>query len=326
MRQDGAAIAIPSEGTSTLVEPCLSTALPPERVESGVLQYARDLLALTKPGVISLLLISTACPMVLALGKQVQFSAMLYALIGGALTSASAGVINCIWDRDIDAVMMRTRNRPLPCGRVSLFAAWLLAAVLGAAGLSALYFLLNPLSAAIALFGHLFYVLVYTMVLKRSTVQNIVVGGLAGAVPPLVGWAAATGTLGLTPCLLCLLIFLWTPPHFWALALNKNSDYRRARVPMMPVVRGEEATHLQMLVYALLLIPVSIALVWSDARLGWFSFAALLLLSAIFALKVFRLKISAAENRESRAWDVFGFSLIYLALFFVVLVVDSTVV
>jgi len=166
------------------------------------------------------------------------------------------------------------------------------------------------------------------MWLKRSTPQNIVIGGAAGAIPPLVGWVAVTGGFDFTAILLFLIVFLWTPPHFWALALNKNEDYRRAKIPMLPVVSGEQATHLQMLLYALSLIPVSIWLVFSDPLLGWFSFITLTLLGLIFSWKVYQLKnlVGAdTETKTKKAWDVFGFSLIYLALFFFCLVVDATV-
>lgn len=304
--------------------------------ESGrgvVVRLVSDFVNLTKPGVMGLLLISTACPMILAAGGRVSFALVVWALIGGALVSGSASAVNCIWDRDIDAVMERTKNRPLAAKRLSPFAALMFALALGVVGLFILAAKLNLYAAAVALFGHLFYVLVYTIWLKRLTPQNIVIGGAAGAIPPIVGWVGVTGSIDTTALLLFLIVFLWTPPHFWALALNKNSDYRLARVPMLPVVAGERATVLQMLVYALLLLPASIALVLVNPHLGWFSGVVLALLGALFLGKICQLwkltvrtaddGIADEERKTKKAWDVFGFSLVYLALFFGCLVLDS---
>ena len=289
----------------------------------------KDYIELTKPRIMVLLLISTVCPMILASGGQMQYQLMFAAVLGGALISGSASAINCVWDRDIDRLMERTKRRPLPAGRVSVVPAVIFSLVIGVVGLLVLALMANPLAAAIALFGHLFYVFVYSMWLKRSTPQNIVIGGAAGAVPPVVGWVAVTGEINLTAVLMFLLVFLWTPPHFWALALNKNDDYQRANVPMLPVVAGEKVTHLHMLCYALSLIPVSILLVLSDPRLGWFSLLCMVALGLTFTYKIFQLKqlpATATEEKAKKAWDVFGFSLIYLALFFVCQVVDSLLV
>ena len=288
-----------------------------------------DYINLTKPGIILLLLISTCCPMVLASRGEVQLDKVFWALIGGALMSGSASALNCIWDRDIDAIMLRTKNRPMAAGRIAPFAALLFAGLLGAVGLVVLSYFLNPLAAAISLVGHLFYVFVYTIWLKRSTPQNIVIGGAAGAVPPIVGWAAVTGSVNIDAVLMFMVVFLWTPPHFWALALNKNEDYRRASVPMLPVVAGERATYRQMVFYAALLIPTSLLLVWTNEDLGMFSLLTLLLLGMVFLwknVKLMRLKHPDLETKTKAAWDVFGFSLIYLALFFVCLVVDSLLI
>lgn len=289
-----------------------------------------DYLSLCKPKIIVLLLISTYCPMVLASGGKLEASLAFAALIGGALVSASASAINCVFEKDSDALMNRTKNRPIAAGRLSQKEGLIFAIVIGAIGLVVLYFACNPLAAALSLFGHFFYVFIYTIWLKRRTPQNIVIGGAAGAMPPLVGWAAVTGSVNLTALLLFLVIFLWTPPHFWALALNKNEDYQRANIPMLPVVAGEAATHKQMFYYALSLIPFSIWLVFSDPYLGNFSLVALLALGIVFAFKTWQLmdlgkKGAEKEVREKKAWDVFGFSLVYLALFFVCLVVDSIV-
>ena len=293
----------------------------------GSLSYVKDLVSLTKPKIMVLLLISTTCPMILASGGAVSIETVLYALVGGALISGSASCVNCIWDTDIDALMTRTKNRAIPTGRVGVFPAILWSALLGWAGYYILNTFLNPLAGFIALCGHLFYSIVYTMWLKRSTAQNIVIGGAAGAVPPLVGWAAVAGELDTTAWLLFLVIFIWTPPHFWALALNKNEDYKRARVPMLPTVAGEKETHRQMLIYAVALIPISWFLVSSSPLLGVFSAVSLTALGVVFAYKVLKLgNLVDEEQKTIQAWDVFKFSVFYLAFFFAALVVDSTVI
>lgn len=299
----------------------------PVHVDSA-LSVISDFINLTKPRITVLLLITTCCPMVLAAHGDVSMNLLLWTLLGGALMSASASVSNCIWDRDIDRVMKRTSNRPLAAGRIPAPVASLFAAILGSAGMIVLMFRVNPEAAAVSLFGHLFYVLVYTMWLKRSTPENIVIGGAAGAVPPIVGWVAVTGTVDLDAILLFLVIFLWTPPHFWALALNKNDDYRRAGVPMLPVVAGDRITIRRMFWYAVLLLPISIWLVLANDELGLLSLTLFATLALVFILKIVRLQRIAeagdGSQRTRAAWDVFGFSLIYLAAFFAVIVLDST--
>lgn len=290
-----------------------------------LIPFVLDLISLMKPRVLSLLLISTVCPMFLASKGYIQAKEIFIALLGGFLISGSASVFNCIWDRDIDAIMERTKTRAIPAGRISVVTAVVFGLLIGLLGYFVLNYGLNSEAAIIALFGHFFYVFIYTIWLKRSTPQNIVIGGAAGAIPPLVGWVGIRGQLDFEAILLFLLIFLWTPPHFWALALNKNSDYKKAGVPMLPVVAGERETHLQMFLYSLSLIPISMWLVAISKELGFFSYSTLLFLGVVFSYKVYSLLKSAelsAEIRSKKAWEVFGFSLIYLALFFVCLVVD----
>ncbi len=292
-------------------------------------QKCADFISLTKPGVMTLLLISTGCPMLLAAGGTLSWKIALSAIFGGALVSGSASAINCIWDRDIDAIMSRTKNRPLAAGRLSPVSALLFSLVLGLVGLAVLGYQLNPLAAGVALFGHFFYVFVYTMWLKRTTPQNIVIGGAAGAVPPIVGWVAVTGSIDLTALLLFLVVFLWTPPHFWALALNKNNDYQRAGVPMLPVVAGEKVTLNQMYWYSLSLIPVIGLLTVVNAELGWFFGVVMTGVNVIFSYLIYDLRSLPAtmtEQKTEKAWRVFNFSLIHLTLFFVCLVIDSTVI
>ena len=292
-------------------------------------EYLADLASLTKPRILVLLLITTCCPMVLAAKGQVDGMLVFYALLGGALMSGSAGAFNCIWDRDVDTVMQRTKDRPLPNNRLTVTAAFVFATLLGIAGFTVLIQAVNEAAAFLSLFGHLFYVFVYTIWLKRRTPQNIVIGGAAGAVPPMVGWVAVTGKIDLDAVLLFLVIFLWTPPHFWALALNRNKDYQRAGIPMLPVVAGQNATHKQMLWYALALLPVTLALVLHNETLGVVSLVGLLSLSAMFAWKVQVLKRTLKiqpELHDKQAWDVFKFSVLYLALFFAFLVIDSVLI
>ena len=302
-----------------------------EVMETRVLTIFSDLIDITKPRIMVLLLISTVCPMIMASGGNVSFMLVLWTLIAGGLVSGSASALNCVWDRDIDAIMSRTKDRPLAAGRLSPTSAVLFALCLGFLGIWIFLAHVNAYAAAVSLFGHLFYVLVYTMWLKRSTPQNIVIGGAAGAVPPIVGWVAVTGQIDAAAILLFLIIFLWTPPHFWALALNKNEDYKRAGVPMLPVVSGERATHHQMVWYALALVVTSIWITYASPTLGVFSLIMLTGLSSVFAWKVIQLfqlgRVGAGTDiREKKAWDVFAFSLVYLALFFIVLVIDSTLV
>mgnify|MGYP003608526440 CR=1 FL=1 len=287
-----------------------------------------DYINLTKPGIMVLLLISTICPMFLAfreVGTEINYMLMLYVFVGGALVSGSASVLNCIYDKDIDQIMLRTRQRPLAAGRVRPLSAFIYAILLGAAGVAILALKANPLAAIVSIYGHLFYVIIYTIYLKRSTPQNIVIGGAAGAFPPVVGWAAVTGEITLMPILLFLVVFFWTPPHFWALALNKNEDYRRANIPMMPVIRGDRSTIYQMLVYSFILLPIAV----SPAFIinGSFSltvFSINLILSLYFIYKIVLLaRAKDDESKEVAAWSVFGFSLIHLGGFFASLVLGA---
>lgn len=308
-----------------------SIALTKTNYIQDLVASVRDYVSLTKPGVLVLLLISTVCPMFVAAGTELDFSLVLWTLIGGALISGSASAINCIYDADIDAIMQRTKNRPIPDGRIGKISASLFALVIGMLGLIVMALKVNVEAAAISMFGHFFYVLIYTLWLKRSTPQNIVIGGAAGAVPPVVGWVAVTGEINLTAMLMFLLIFLWTPPHFWALAINKNADYTKANVPMMPVVYGIKDTVLQMLVYSITLVPVSFLLVMAEDNLSWFSMIFLLGMSIWFVEKNYRLYQLTSKNifdqRMTKAsWDVFWYSIAYLGLFFGCMVIDSTLV
>ena len=276
---------------------------------------------LTKPRIIELLLITTVPTMFLA--KRGVPSPWLVAttLFGGSLSAASANVINCYLDRDIDSRMRRTRRRPLPTHQVAPLDALRFGLVLGAAGFVWLWATVNLLSAVLATAAILFYVFVYTIGLKRRTTQNIVIGGAAGAVPVLVGWAAVTGRIELPALVLFAIIFYWTPPHFWALSLRYKEDYEAAGVPMLPVVRGAEETSHQILYYTLLLVAVTL-LMYPAGRMGTIYLVAAVGLGAAF---VWRAAGLWRDVSGKRAIKLFSFSNQYLALLFLAMAVDAVV-
>lgn len=279
-----------------------------------------DYLALLKPGVMSLVVFTGAVGMMVAPGHIHPVLGVM-AVLCIALSAGGSGAINMWYDRDIDAVMQRTKHRPIPAGRVNPEAALAFGTILIAAATLLMGLATNWLAAGLLAFAALFYVLIYTIGLKRRTPQNIVIGGAAGAFPPMIGWAAVTGDISLGSVLLFLLIFLWTPPHFWALALYRNEDYTRAGVPMLPVVAGARATKLQMIVYTLLLLPSALAPTLFGYA-GWLYGAGALALSLMFilhALRVWKDPTDAAPRR------MFHFSLLYLAAVFLLLLADYAV-
>ncbi len=225
---------------------------------NGAMAHVRDYVALTKPRIISLLLWTTVTTMLVARPSGLALSTVLWTCLGGYLAAGGAGAINHYIDRDIDARMGRTKGRPIVLGRVEPVHALLFGICLGALATLQLWVTVNGLAAVLALLGLLGYVLLYTAWLKPRTPQNIVIGGVAGSMPPLVGWAAATGALALDSLYPFLIIFLWTPPHFWALALMISDDYKRTGVPMLPVVKGPQVTRVQILVYSVLLVAFTI--------------------------------------------------------------------
>ena len=280
-----------------------------------------DYISLAKPRIIPLLLITALGGMMMAQRGWPSTGLVLLTLLGGALAAAGAGAINCWIDRDLDREMLRTRRRPLPDGRIVPSHALLFGIVLGLASFVLLAFWVNVLAATLAISGLLFYVFVYTLWLKRSTVQNIVIGGAAGAVPPLVGWAAVTHRVDLTAIYLFAVIFLWTPPHFWALALRLRGDYARARVPMLPVVRGDQVARRQILAYTLLLVAVTLAVVLTGI-LGLVYLAGAVLLGSLFVgLAVLNLR----STRQHWSRWLFDYSIAYLGLLFAVMVADRIV-
>ncbi len=282
-----------------------------------------DLVALTKPEIMSLLLLTTLGAMFLASRGVPSFGLLVATLVGGAAASGGASALNHYLDRDIDERMRRTRRRPLPSQRVTDEWAIGMGLALNIVAFAVLAFFANILAASLAMAGTLFYVFVYTLWLKRSTVQNIVIGGAAGAVPPLVGWAAVTGSLDLEAWLLFAIVFFWTPAHFWALALLIRDDYARAGVPMLPVVRGDEATAWGILTYALSLVPLSM-LLFVAGGLGLLYLVVAIGLGVVFVVWAFRLLRAAAARRRAIARGVYLYSLLYLALLFVAIMVDTS--
>jgi protoheme IX farnesyltransferase len=282
--------------------------------------FAADLLTLTKPRIISLLLVTTVMPMYAA--GSPDFGTVLLVMLGGYLMAGGANAANMYFDRDIDDVMARTRTRPIPSGRMAPQAVL----AFGIASATAATFLLgrfvNVLSATLALGGFYTYVFVYTRWLKRTTPQNIVLGGAAGAFPPLVGYAAVTGQVDLRATLLFLIVFYWTPPHFWALALNKQVDYGRAGVPMAPNVWGKRETIDQMLWYSVLLVALTI-LPACIGMLGLPYLGAALVLGGWFLRDAWRVWRERDTGEWSApAWRLYKFSLLYLALLFAAMAVD----
>ena len=298
---------------------CLVAAVQTFRGASAPSGPWRDYVTLTKPRIMSLLLITGACGMFVGAQGVPPLGDLGLMLAGLALACGGASALNHVLDADIDKLMgKRTRARPVAAGRVPPSRALEFGLALSAFSFVLLASFVNVLTAALALVGNLFYVLVYTRWLKRSTPQNIVIGGAAGAVPPLVGWAAATGDLTLPALLLFAIVFFWTPPHFWALALLIRRDYEAAHIPMLPVVRGERETTRQIVLYSLVLVAVTLLpVVWWT--MGAFYLASALVLGGWFLLLAWRLR---AEPTPARASGLFHYSLAYLALLFVAMAID----
>jgi protoheme IX farnesyltransferase len=273
-----------------------------------------------KPGIITLLLVTTLGAMLVAERGVPPFGLVLVTLLGGILTSGGANVINCYIDRDIDAVMSRTRKRATATGRIAPTAALAFGIALTIGGFLLLGLVVNWLAAFLALAGNLYYVFVYTLWLKRRTPHNIVVGGAAGAVPPLVGWAAVTGGLTAPAWILFAIIFYWTPPHFWALSLLKQGEYGRVGVPMLPVVAGEEETRRQVFLYTILLSAVTLLLV--PFGMSWIYLAGALALGGYFLYLAWKL---LTDPSKAIARRTFFYSIWYLAGLFAVMVTDRLV-
>ena len=272
---------------------------------------------LTKPRIISLLLVTTIAPMYIAASPSIAL--VLWVLLGGYLMAGGANAVNMFIDSDIDEHMARTRLRPIPSGRMDRRAVLAFGILCATSATGIFAFEVNLMSAALALAGFYFYVFIYTRWLKRRTPQNIVIGGAAGAFPPLVGWAAATGRIDLAAIYLFLIVFYWTPPHFWALVLLKQKDYGKAGVPMAPLVWGERETKRQMFWYTLILLPLTL-LPYTFGALGPVYLACAAALGVKFLYEVVR--VARAAEWTKVAWRLYKFSLVYLALLFAAMVID----
>lgn len=287
--------------------------------DSAWVRTLLDYRELTKPRIVHLLVLTTFCAMLVAARGMPSVSLVIWTLLGTTLVCGSAQAINMVWDKDIDAVMERTSDRPIVKGRVDPMHAMVFAGAIGVTGVMILTYLVNPLAAAMGIAGHIYYVVIYTMWLKRRTPQNIVIGGGAGAFPPLIGWAAVTGNLSLTAWLIFGVVFLWTPPHFWALALYKDVDYEAAGVPMMPVARGETTTKFQILIYVSLLLGVSV-LLGLTGLMGIIYLSSAVVLGGLFAYCCVKLAFSDGDAWAKRT---FACSIAYLALLFGAMSIDS---
>ena len=287
---------------------------------AGARAVIRDMIALTKPRIISLLLVTTIAPMFVA--GEPSWELVLAVFVAGYLMAGGANAVNMYLDSDIDDRMARTRLRPIPSGRMQPREVLAFGLLLATTATFLFAVFANVLTAALALAGFYFYILLYTRWLKRSTPQNIVIGGAAGAFPPLVGWASVTGSVDLMAVYLFLIVFYWTPPHFWALALNKQKDYGNAGVPMAPLIWGEKETKRQMVWYTVVLIALTI-LPWAMGALGITYLVAAVVLGAIFAWGALRVQFAADFVKP--AWWLYGYSLLYLALLFAAMVVDRLI-
>jgi protoheme IX farnesyltransferase len=280
--------------------------------------HLRQFLSLTKPRVVSLIVFCAVIGMLLATPGMVPAGLLLAATLGIWLVAGAAAAVNCLVEQRIDAVMSRTRGRPLPRGELTSAQTLAFASVVGGLGLTILYALVNPLTMWLTLGTFIGYAVVYTVVLKPMTPQNIVIGGAAGAMPPVLGWAAVTGEVAPEALLLFLIIFAWTPPHFWALALYRTEDFARAGLPMLPVTHGHRFTRLYVLLYALILLACAL-LPFAYGMSGWIYLAAALALNGVFVAYAVRLYSSYSDALARRT---FRYSILYLALLFAALLVD----
>jgi len=296
----------------------------PGRDSSRFVAKTRAYVALTKPRIIELLLVTTIPAMMLAARGFPSVGLLTATLVGGSLAAGSANALNCYYDRDIDAIMMRTKNRPLNHSLVSPRSAFVFGVILGVLSLALLWLTTNALSAVLAAAAIVFYVLVYTMLLKRRTSQNIVWGGAAGCMPVLIGWTAVTGRLAWAPVVLFLIVFLWTPPHFWALAMQFKQDYAAARVPMLPVVATDAFVAGRIVAYSWAMVAASL-LLWPVARTGPVYAVAAAGLGAVFLREAYALRRRVKQGRATRSARLFHLSITYLSLLFLVVALENVV-
>ena len=278
----------------------------------------RDYYEITKPRVVALLVLTALVGMCLSVPGAIPWQLLIPSMVGIGLLSSAAAAINHIVDERIDSIMGRTHNRPIPNGKITQQSAIIFAASIAVIGFVMLYALVNPLTAWLTLSGLVGYSFVYTMYLKRATPQNITIGGLAGAIPPLLGWTAMTNEIHGHALLLVLLIFTWTPPHFWALAIHRKDDYAKVNIPMLPVTHGVNFTKTQILLYTVLLFVVGL-LPYLVGMSNWLYLIGAVVLNLMFFVYAWKLKFSADENT---AMDTFKFSIIHLMVLFIILLLD----
>jgi heme o synthase len=291
----------------------------PFRLE--LLRYWNDYYELCKPRVVALIVFTAIVGMLLATPGMVPWQPLLFGTLGIGMAAASAAAINQIVDQRVDADMLRTRNRPLPTGHLTNVQALVFAGILGMVSMAILVLLVNPLTAILTLCSLIGYAFIYTMYLKRATPQNIVIGGAAGAAPPVLGWTAVTGQIDPNSLLLFLIIFAWTPPHFWALAIHRREEYSKVNIPMLPVTHGVAFTRLQVLLYTIILVAVT-ALPFAVHMSGWMYFVGAMILGGIFLS--YAIKLQSGKD-ERIAIKTFGYSILYLMLLFALLLVDHYV-
>lgn len=278
----------------------------------------RDYLELCKPNVVALMILTSVIGMLLAVPGMVPWKVLVFGNLGIALCAGAAAAVNHIVDRHVDLKMARTFNRPVAKGRVSPRNAITFAVVMGAVGMGVLMVFANMTTAWLTLASLLGYAVVYTLYLKRATPQNIVIGGLAGAAPPLLGWVAVTGTIDGYALLLVLIIYVWTPPHFWALAIHRKKEYANAEIPMLPVTHGEEYTKLHILLYSIILLIVTI-LPFVTGMMNWFYLVGATILGVIF---IYYALLMMFSKKPGTGMAAFRFSIIYLMVLFVVMLID----
>ncbi len=304
-----------------IIDRSIVATLADTRKHQNFWQVIQSYYQLTKPRIIPLLLITTAAAVWMASDGATDPILFLITVIGGMFAAASAQTMNCIYDRDIDYAMERTRNRPIPSGRVKPLHAWMFASVLAGLSFTILTAFTNLLAALLAMSGIGFYMVIYTHLLKRHTPQNIVIGGAAGCIPVLVGWAAVTGSLSVEAWVLFAIVFIWTPPHFWALAMMIKDDYAKVGIPMLPTIVGEAETAKQIWMYTLLLMPTTLALVYPLGAAGAVYAIAAVGLGAIFIRKAWQLLQAPTDKQAAKS--MFKYSILYMMLLCTAIVVDS---
>jgi len=292
----------------------MSVSTYPSHFVSRLEQY----LQLTKPRVVSLIVFTAIIGMLLSTTEAVPMAIVVFGSAGIWLVAGAAAAVNCLVEQKIDALMARTRTRPLPLGTVSTAETLVFSGVVGGTGLTMLYVLVNPLTMWLTLATFVGYAIIYTVILKPLTPQNIVIGGASGAMPPVLGWAAVTGHVSHEALLLFLIIFAWTPPHFWSLALYRKHEYAKARVPMLPVTHGDKFTRLHVLLYTIILFAVSL-MPFAVRMSGWLYAAGAVILGGLFLMYALRIWLDYSDALARRT---FRYSIIYLSLLFAVLLID----